>query len=120
MMKQWLMRRAVRMPLSCATTAAISSSVCRLPFISASAFPSRTSATALAAESWLCSEATSGKPEISMPAAPAASRDPRGGPDQDRRDQPQLGGLHRPGERDLVAGMCHRRGDRRQPLRGAR
>ena len=51
MTKQWLMRRAVRMPVSRATTAPISSSVCRLPFISASALPSRTSSTALAAES---------------------------------------------------------------------
>ena len=41
MMKQWLMRRAVRMPVSRATTAPISSSVCRLPFISASARPAR-------------------------------------------------------------------------------
>ena len=36
MMKQWLMRRAVRRPVSRFTTAAISSSVCRLPFISIS------------------------------------------------------------------------------------
>ena len=37
------MRRAVRRPVSRLTTAPISSSVCRLPFISASALPSRTS-----------------------------------------------------------------------------
>ena len=33
MMKQWLIRRSVRIPPSCATTALISSSVWRLPFI---------------------------------------------------------------------------------------
>ena len=48
--------RAVRMPVSRATTAPINSSVCRLPFIRASALPSRTSSTALAAESWLCAD----------------------------------------------------------------
>src|SRR5689334_12389640 len=46
------------MPASRATTAPISSSVCRLPFISASTRPSVTSPTALLAESWLCSAAT--------------------------------------------------------------
>ena len=51
MMKQWLIRRDVRMPPSRATTAPISSSVWRLPFIRASASPLRTSATAFAAES---------------------------------------------------------------------
>ena len=61
MTKQWLMRRAVRRPVSRATTAPISSSVCRLPFISASAVPARTSSTALAAESWLCAASTISK-----------------------------------------------------------
>ena len=37
------------------TTARISSSVCRLPFISASALPARASATAVFAAAWLCS-----------------------------------------------------------------
>ena len=49
MTKTWLMRRPVRRPVSCATTAPSSSSVCRLPFISSSASPARTSATAFAA-----------------------------------------------------------------------
>ena len=39
MTKTWLMRRPVRRPVSRATTAPISSSVCRLPFISSSASP---------------------------------------------------------------------------------
>ena len=59
MMKTWLMRRAVRMPVSLLTTSAINSSVCRLPFISASASPLRTSSTAFAAEAWLCGVSTS-------------------------------------------------------------
>jgi hypothetical protein len=50
MMKAWLMRRSVRRPVALRTTAPISSSVCRLPFISISALPSRASCTALAAE----------------------------------------------------------------------
>ena len=52
MRKQWLMRRPVRSGL--ATTAAISSSVCRLPFISASTLPLSASSTARAAAAWLC------------------------------------------------------------------
>ena len=80
MTKQWLIRRSVRMPVSRATTAPISSSVCRLPFISASALPSRTSATALAAESWLCADSTIGRPVMSMPWRAATSRMRAGGP----------------------------------------
>ena len=68
------------MPVSRATTAPISSSVCRLPFISASALPSRTSSTAFAAESWLCADSTSGKRDMSALACPAASRMRAGGP----------------------------------------
>ena len=49
MMNAWLMRRAVRSPVSLATTAPSSSSLCRLPFINSSASPCRTSSTALAA-----------------------------------------------------------------------
>ena len=59
MMKQWLMRRAVRNPVSRFTTAAISSSVCRLPFISISTLPSRASRTAVSAEATLCGASTS-------------------------------------------------------------
>jgi hypothetical protein len=52
------MRRAVRRPPSRETTAAISSSVCRLPFIRHSARPSRTSRTASVAEALLCGVST--------------------------------------------------------------
>ncbi len=67
MMKQWLTRRAVRSPVSRFTTSPISSSVWRLPFISASALPSRTSATAFAADSWLCAASTISSPVMSRP-----------------------------------------------------
>ena len=50
MMKQWLTHRFVRRPVSRLTTAAINSSVCRLPFIRISALPSRASRTASSAE----------------------------------------------------------------------
>ena len=73
MMKQWLIRLAVRIPVSRATTAAISSSVWRLPFMSASARPSRTRATARAAASWLCAASISGNAEMSIPAFSAAA-----------------------------------------------
>ncbi len=63
--KQWLMRRAVRSPVSFFTTSAISSSVWRLPFISASALPARTSATACAAAAWLWGASTTSYGEMS-------------------------------------------------------
>ncbi len=58
MTKTWLMRRAVRRPVADGTTAPISSSVCRLPFISASTSPARAIATACSAAAWLCSVET--------------------------------------------------------------
>jgi hypothetical protein len=71
--KQWLTRRLVRNPPSRATTAPISSSVCRLPFIRHSAFPARTSATAAWAEAVLCAASTRSKPEMSSPACAATA-----------------------------------------------
>ena len=118
MTKQWLMRRAVRMPVSRDTTAPISSSVCRLPFIRASARPARTSSTALAAESWLCSASTSSKPAMSSPALGGHLADARRRSDQDRLDQAQPRGFDRAFQRNLVAGMGDRRRDRRM-LAGA-
>ncbi len=76
MMKQWLMRRLVRRPVSRLTTAAISSSECRLPFISISALPSRARRTAASAEASLCGASTTSKAEMSSPncAATASMR----------------------------------------------
>src|ERR1044072_5248029 len=68
MTKTWLMRRPLRKPPSRPTTAAINSSVCRLPFIRSSALPSRTSSTAFAAAAWLCSTSTIWKLPRSIPA----------------------------------------------------
>ena len=59
------MRRPVRSP-SRETTAASSSSECRLPFIKSSALPSRTICTARAAASWLCSTSTISTPARSI------------------------------------------------------
>ena len=80
MTKQWLMRREVRSPVSRFTTAAISSSVCRLPFIRASASALRTSATALAADSWLYPASTMRNREMSSPELAATSRIRAAGP----------------------------------------
>ena len=49
MMKTWEMRREVRRPVSRAMATFISSSVCRLPFIMASALPLRHMATPISA-----------------------------------------------------------------------
>ncbi len=70
--KQWLRRRSVRSPPSRRTTAPISSSVWRLPFISAPASPALTSATALSAESWLWADSTMRNAARSRPQAAAA------------------------------------------------
>ena len=55
MTKAWLMRREVRRPAAVGTMAAMISSVCRLPFMRDSTSPELASATAFAAEAWLCS-----------------------------------------------------------------
>ncbi|CFP71198.1 Uncharacterised protein [Bordetella pertussis] len=74
MMNTWLMRRSVRSPVSRATTSCISSSVCRLPFISRLACPPRTSWTAAAAAAWLCGASTMAAPPRSRPQRSATSR----------------------------------------------
>ena len=71
------MRRAVRSRL--ATTAPISSSVCRLPFISASTSPFSASSTARAAAAWLCGASSIATSLIARPASRATdSRRARG------------------------------------------
>ena len=62
MMKTWLMRRPVRSPVSRWSTAASSSSEWRLPFISSSALPLRTSSTAFSAAAWLWATSTISNP----------------------------------------------------------
>ena len=74
MMNTWLIRRSVRSPPSFRTTSAISSSVCRLPFIRVSASPARTISTALAAAAWLCGASTSRKAAMSRPHCSATAR----------------------------------------------
>src|ERR687897_84947 len=80
MMNTWLIRRSVRRPVSFRTTSAISSSVCRLPFIRASASPLRTISTALAAEAWLCGASTRRYGRMSSPNCPATARTLAWGP----------------------------------------
>ena len=63
-----------------ATTAPSISSVCRLPFMSISTSPVRASATAAAAEAWLCSVATMRMPVRSALFACATVRMRAGGP----------------------------------------
>src|SRR5208282_2518142 len=88
MMKQWLIRRSVRIPVAPDTTAPISSSVWRLPFMSASAFPARTSSTAFAADAWLCCASTSSASDVETDlfGGPADTLD---GTDQYRFNQAQ-------------------------------
>ena len=62
MTKTWLIRRAVRSPVSRLVTAPSNSSECRLPFINSCALPARMVSTAFSAAAWL-----SGTSMISMP-----------------------------------------------------
>ena len=120
MMKQWLIRRSVRMPPSRATTAPMSSSVWRLPFINASTRPAVTRPTAFAAESWLCADSTSSNPLMSRPASLACASNALRRGDEDRLDQAKLVGFDGAAQRDVVArvrdghfdpGRTLRRGD---------
>ena len=61
MTKTWLIRRAVRRPVADAVTARMSSSVCRLPFISSSPLPRGSAGPPLAAAASLCAASTISK-----------------------------------------------------------
>ncbi len=74
MTKTWLIRRAVLSPVADEVTSCISSSVWRLPFISISPRPSRTSSTARAAAAWLWGTSTISIPARSRPCASATPR----------------------------------------------
>ena len=105
MMKTWLIRRSVRRPVAEAATSFISSSVCRLPFISSSPLPSRISATAWAAAAWLCGASTmlaAGNVDAVLGGDGA---DLRRRADQHRLDERLRGGVDRAAQRGLVAGM---------------
>ena len=115
MRKTWLMRRPVRRPVSRATTAPSSSSVCRLPFISSSALP--------------CSHELDGfrggrmavrrfddfdVAEVRCRTAAATSRMRSAGPTRIGVIRPEFARLDGAGERRLFAGMRHRGGNRIQ------
>ena len=116
MMKTWLMRRPVRSPVSLATTAASSSSVWRLPFISSSAWPPRTSATAVAAEAWLCGRVHD---LCILPRSMSGGLGDRldlcRRTDEDGCDQSLSAASDRSGQCCLLARMCNRGRNRLQP-----
>ena len=118
--KQWLTRRAVRSPASRRTTAAISSSVCRLPFISASALPSRTSCDGRGRRG--LAERRIDDLDSRDDRCRAFRRhrfDARARPDEDRRDQAVLRRLDRAFERALIARMRDRGRHRRERLQNS-
>ena len=106
------------MPACVETTAPISSSVCRLPFISASTLPEATSATAFSAEFvavFRIDDLKAGDIEARKYGDIANAA---GGADEDRLDQAQPLRLDGAFQRNLVAGMGHRNPDPLFPLRG--
>ena len=111
-MAQWLKRRPVRRFASFCMTACSSTSVCRLPFISACTSPAPAAIAAFSAESSGPSVATMRQLERSSFAAAAICRISLLRPEQHRHDQPGLGRLHRTGER-LGAARVHHAGEHR-------
>ena len=95
----------MRSPLSGASTACSSSSVCSEPFISSAASPRLTSATASAAAAWLCGVSISRKAEISTFGLLRRLHDLGPGPDQDRNDEAGVRGLDGRAQGVGVAGM---------------
>src|SRR2546423_1233076 len=71
--KTWLIRLSVRRPLPFAVTLRISSSVCRLPFISISPLAAWISSTAFAAAASLCGASISSNPVILISCLDAAA-----------------------------------------------
>ncbi len=105
MMKTWLIRRVVRRPVADAVTACISSSVCRLPFISSSPFASRISLTPESRRIVAVrrvDDFETADVDI-VPARCVADLALR--PDQDRDDDAGFRGLGGAAERSLVARM---------------
>ena len=90
--------------------------MCRLPFISISTSPPRASATAAAAEAWLCS--VGDEPEARDVGAVRLGHGPdaRRRPDQHRHDQLAARRLERAEQRIAVAGMRDRAAHRLERL----
>ena len=84
--------------------------MCRLPFISSSASPLRTSSTALAAAAWLCGASTIRVLPRSMPLAAAISWIFAAGPTRMGAIRPFCARLDRAGQCRLLAGMRDGRG----------
>ena len=118
MMKQWLMRRAVRMPPSLRDHGAH-----QLVGVQAALHQRLGLAraervrTAFAAELTLCSASTSSNDEMSSFSRSATSRMRASGPTRIGCDEAQARGLDGAFQRDLVAGMRDGDADARQLLR---
>jgi hypothetical protein len=102
-------------PVSLRMTSAISSSVCRLPLMSAATFPACTGSTAFSAAAWLCGWSTTKGGDVEAKRC-GKLPDPRLGPDQDRLDDLRRRGLDHASRRHLVAGVRDRRAHRRQSV----
>ena len=100
------MRRPVRSPVSRATTAASSSSVCRLPFISSSALPCRTSSTAFARRTMAVRSIDDQRFAEVDSRCLAISSIFAAGPTSIGAIKSQLSGLDRSGERRFLTRMC--------------
>ena len=105
MMKTWLMRRAVRRPVLDEVTARMSSSVCRLPFISSSPLRLVDQLDGFGRGGL----AVGGIDDLEFADIELVlardGGDLGGRPDEDRDDDPGLGGLDRAAKRRLVARM---------------
>ena len=108
MTKQWLIRRAVRRPPSRRTTAAINSSVCRLPFISASASPALHQRNRLGRGRMAVRRIDDDKAREILAERRRGGRDPGLRPDEDGFEEPERHRLEHRAEGSRVAGMRHR------------
>ena len=118
MTKTWLMRRDVRSPVAEGTTAPSSSSVWRLPFISASTSPARASSTAFAAAAWLCGTDTTRYEPRSTPSAWATARILSSGPTSTGVISPRRAASIGPSSESRSQGWTTAQGHRRQAFAG--
>ena len=109
MIKTWLMRRPVRRPVDDAVTARMSSSVCRLPFISSSPLASRMSCDRLGRRRVAVGRVDHFEAaDIELMFA-GDREDFRRRAHEDRNNKSGLGRLHRPPQRGLVARVRNHR-----------
>ena len=112
--------RGAQAGLARGVTARMSSSVCRLPFISSSPLPSWISSTALAAAASLCGASTISNRPMSSSCSRATAAIFAAGPTRIGMMMPASRRLDGAAQRGLVAGMHDDRGRGRHLLRRAR